>query len=245
VERDEVRYVLPEVTIFDAADIHGLLKTPQLMPRRVGNESRQRREMYQADLRRRQDEEQFLGNKKKFLEGLGMRVTIRAASELDLWRAEELTVRTHQLNTTGRYFSYETLARLAASPRHLLLVADLEDRYGASGTVGLALIEKDVDAWVVKLLIASCRVLTRGIGGIMMTHIVKAAKQNGVRMRAELIPNDSNRIMYVALKFHGFNEVTDRDDVITLEHNLEKIPSFPRHVKVSSPDEGPASGQET
>src|SRR6185295_9016446 len=41
-ERDEVRFFLPEVTTFDAAEIGGLLDQPALQPRFVTSESRLR-----------------------------------------------------------------------------------------------------------------------------------------------------------------------------------------------------------
>ncbi|MEK8173922.1 hypothetical protein NKH77_48315 [Streptomyces sp. M19] len=45
-----------------------------------------------------------------------MRFTISRAREEDLRRAEELTVRTNQLNTTGYTYSYEELDALRRSP---------------------------------------------------------------------------------------------------------------------------------
>ena len=48
----------------------------------------------------------------------------------DLKRAEELTLRTHQLNTTGYTYSYERADELRHSPDHLLLIAGLDDVFG-------------------------------------------------------------------------------------------------------------------
>jgi FkbH-like protein len=231
-ERDEVRYSLPQVTTIDAADIPRLLDMPGIRPRFITDESRMRRRMYQADLGRKQCEDDFAGTKEEFLETLDMRMTIRPAGEIDLRRAEELTIRTHQLNTTGRPYSYDALKQLLNSPDHLLLVAELEDRYGTSGTIGLALIEQRPEAWLVKLLIMSCRVMTRGVGGVMISYILQSAKRRGVTLRAEFVANDRNRMMYVTYKFHGFAELEERDRVILLEHDAEDIRPFPRYVTV-------------
>ena len=46
-------------------------------------------------------ESDFTGNNEQFLANLNMVFTIKSAQEEDLQRAEELTVRTNQLNTTG------------------------------------------------------------------------------------------------------------------------------------------------
>lgn len=235
VERDEVHYVLPEVTTIDVANIDNLLDIPRLQPRFVTNESRIRRKMYQADIQRKHSENEFLGSKEDFLATLKMSMTIRSASELDLRRVEELTLRTNQLNTTGRSYSYEELQGLLNSPDHTILVAELDDRYGTSGTIGLSLIETRLGVWLVKLLITSCRVITRGVGGIMLSYILQRAKQRGVRLRAEFVANNHNRMMYVTYKFHGFYEIMEQDGVILLEHALESIRPFPRYVTVRSP----------
>ena len=73
--------------------------------------------MYQADIARNHDEAEFVGPKEEFLATLGMIFTIAPCREEDLKRAEELTVRTNQLNTTGYTYSYEELDELRQSPR--------------------------------------------------------------------------------------------------------------------------------
>ena len=236
-ERDEVRHFLPEVTAIDAADIDELLTMPRMQPRFVTSESRIRRKMYHADIRRNQSESEFPGSREDFLEKLGMCMTIRRAVDSDLRRAEELTIRTNQLNATGRMYSYEELAQLVSSSDHLLLVAELEDRYGASGTIGLALIQRGPEVALLKLLIMSCRVISRGVGGVMLSYILQYARRRGLGMRAQFVSGARNRMMYVTYKFHGFYEIGRQDDVLLLEHDLETIRAFPRSVLVRLPDD--------
>jgi FkbH-like protein len=231
-ERDEVRHFLPAVTTIDAADIGGLLDLPRMQPRFITEESRMRRRMYQADIHRQQREEEFAGTKEEFLATLGMHLTIREACEADLRRAEELTIRTHQLNTTGRPYSYDTLSKRLGSPGHLVLVAELEDRYGASGTIGLVLIERQPEIWRVKLLIMSCRVLTRGIGGAVISYILQSARRCGVTVRADFVATGRNRMMYAMYKFHGFREVGEDDGLIVLAHDLERVLPCPPYLRI-------------
>lgn len=66
----------------------------------VTDDSRDRRAMYQRLAVSRREEEAFLGPRVDYLRTLGMVLTIAPAAEADLDRAAELTVRTHQLNTT-------------------------------------------------------------------------------------------------------------------------------------------------
>ena len=103
-------------------------------------------------------------------------------------RAEELTVRTHQLNTTGYTYSYEELDELRHSPDHLLLIAGLDDVFGSYGKIGLSVVELGPQSWTIKLLLMSCRVISRGVGTVMLTHIMKLAKRRESNCGLSLSP---------------------------------------------------------
>ena len=231
-ERDEVGFALPDVACLDACDLLQIPALSRMMPRFVTSESRLRRQMYLSDMKRNQDESAFVGASDEFLAGLSMVFKIKHADESDLQRAEELTLRTHQLNTTGYTHAYDELNQLRQSPHHLLLVASLDDKYGTYGTIGLALVELSKEFWTVKLLLMSCRVMSRGVGTIMMNYIMTRAKQVGARLRAEFVPNGRNRMMYVTYKFGGFTEVEKKGDLEILENDLSQIQSFPPYVDV-------------
>ena len=188
--------------------------------------------MYVADRVRSSVEAEFTGPKEEFLASLHIRFEIAAAQEGDLRRAEELTLRTNQLNTTGRTYSYEELDAFRRSDRYALLMARLEDAYGPYGTIGLALIETGESEWVVKLLLMSCRVMSRGVGSIMLNHIRRLAQLQGVRLLAEFVPTDKNRIMYVSYKFNSFKEIERRGDTVWLESSLDDVPPSPPYVQV-------------
>lgn len=231
-EREEVAHTHPQVLCIDATELPRLLEMPEMNPEFITEDSRIRRRMYMADVERNRAEAEFVGPTEEFLSTLGMRFTIARAGEDDLQRAEELTVRTNQLNTTGYTYSYEELDAFRTSPDHHLLVASLEDRYGTYGKIGLALVEKGAEAWTLKLLLMSCRVMSRGVGTIMMNHVMGLARDAGVRFRAEFRHNGRNRMMYVTYKFGGFREVEERGGLLLLEHDLQGIQPFPSYVDV-------------
>ncbi|WP_416210285.1 HAD-IIIC family phosphatase [Frankia sp. Cr1] len=234
-ERAEVEFVLPEVLCLDATEAVALAGRPEFTPEFVTDDSRKRRLMYQADRERKVAEADFSGVQEAFMESLQMRFGIVAATEDDLQRAEELTLRTNQLNTTGYTYSYAELDAFRTSDRHLLLAATLEDCYGPYGTIGLALVEKGDEAWIVKLLIMSCRVMSRGVGTIMINYIKRMADAAHVRLLAEFVQTDRNRMMYVSYKFNRFFEVERRDPFIMFEADLTSIPDDPHYVLVSAP----------
>lgn len=216
-ERESVAFSLPEVMCIDAAQVPELVHLPELCPRFVTEDSRLRRKMYRDDAQRRVAEEQWVGTDEGFLATLGMRFRIARAQRADLQRAEELTVRTNQLNSTGVTYSYEQLERLLDSPDHSLWIASLEDRFGSMGRIGLALVERGREVWTISLLLMSCRVMARGVGSVLLNFIIGQAYAAGVRLRADFIPNDRNRTMAVTYAFAGFKKVTEHERIHVME----------------------------
>lgn len=229
-EREEVGFAQPQVLCIDAAEIGGVLAQPPFIPRFVTGDSARRRAMYQADIARKQVEEHFEGPQEAFLTSLEMRLSIAPAREEDLQRAEELTLRTNQLNTTGYTYSYDELDSFRRSGDHLLWVAGLEDKYGSYGKIGLVLIETRPDAWMVKLLLMSCRVMTRGVGTVLINHLRNEARRNGVRLLAEMLPNERNRMMYMTYKFNHFAELEKQGELVIFENNLAVEHAFPAYL---------------
>jgi FkbH-like protein len=235
-EREEVRWRLPEVRCFDAGEAARLPSLPAFQPAFATEESRRRRALYRSEMRREEEAERFTGSPQEFLASLAMVFTVAPASEGDLRRAEELTIRTHQLNTTGRTYSYAELDDLRRSPRHMLLIAELEDRLGSYGKIGLALVALDADAWTIKLLLMSCRVLSRGVGTVLLNEIQRRAATAGVKLRADFVRNGRNRMMYVTYRLAGFREVWQEGDEAVLEATSREVPGPPTHLTIRVPD---------
>jgi FkbH-like protein len=229
-ERDEVSFSLPMIHCLDPAYIDQILDLPEFSPKFITEDSKIRRQLYLADIERDREEEAFDGPKEAFLASLNMVLSIYPAGEDDLYRAEELTLRTNQLNSTGLTYSFEELAELRKSPTHALLMASLEDKYGSYGNIGLGLVEKNTKSWTIKLLLMSCRVMSRGVGTMLLTHIMRTAKENGVRLMAEFVPNDRNRLMEITYRFAGFQEIETTGDLVLLEHGLDDPQPFPDYV---------------
>jgi FkbH-like protein len=232
-EREEVNFSLPEVLSIDARDLDRLLDMPEMNPRFITADSKARRQMYLQDQQRRKVEDECEGPKEEFLASLDLVFNISPAKEEDLQRAEELTVRTNQLNATGYTYSYDELNSFRRSPDHKLLVASLTDKYGSYGKIGLALTECLGGVWNIKLLLVSCRVMSRGVGTILLNHVMAEAARHRARLRAEFVPTDRNRMMYVTYKFAGFREAERRGEVVVLENDLTRIQPFPDYVRVN------------
>lgn len=236
-ELEEVKSVHADIQVLHADHYETMLNDPRLMPRFITADSSRRRQMYQADTLRKQAEEQYEGPSEKFLASLGMKFTIYEATEDDLQRAEELTVRTNQLNATGITYSYEELHQLMTSQDYLLLVCELEDKYGTYGKIGLALIHKQPDIWRLNMLLMSCRVMSRGAGSVLLTYIMREARQQGKQMLADFRDTGRNRMMNISYRFAGFTQLSsDPDGKIVFSHDLKQVVEYPDYIEVCVPE---------
>jgi FkbH-like protein len=235
-ERDEVHSAHPEVRCLDPGDLSALRAA--IDGGEVTPEARRRRELYRVELARRRDEDEFQGPKEAFLASLGMRFTVRAATLDDLTRAKELTERTNQLNATGRAYTLEELRAFARSPEHALLVCSLEDRYGDYGLIGVALLELGNGVWTLKTFLMSCRVMSRGVGAVLLGSIARAARARGAALRAEFRNNGRNRMMYVLFRFAGFKDVDRCEDIQLLECNTNAAGAPPDYLALDIEPQG-------
>jgi len=232
-ERDEVNFVHPEVLCLGAEDYMKLPEHPLLNPRFITQDSRRRRIMYLDDQKRKHAESEFIGPRTDYLASLELVLTINNAEEIDLQRAEELTMRTNQLNTTGKTYGYGELKRMIDSDRHMILIGELIDKYGSFGKIGLASIEKFDVLWNLRLFLMSCRVMAYGIGSVFLTYILQKAKEEGNKVTAEFIHTDFNRMMYITLKFSNFTEIgSGPGGNVIFENDLSLIQKIPHYIKL-------------
>ena len=230
-ERDEVRSVLPRVNVYDGADLRETVERPEFQVPFITRDSARRREMYRADLARQEAEREYPGDPEDFLATLGMELEVSPVTEEDIKRVEELTVRTHQLNSTGYTYDYGELLAKIHDDRYVFLICGLRDRYGDSGKVGLLLMERG-EALRIKLLIVSCRVMSRGIGSALLAVATRIAHDEGRELLAEYLETEHNRIMYITYRLAGFEELEDRGQEVLLRYSSPLPMELPGYMKI-------------
>lgn len=227
-ERDEVLSVHPVVRTFTEIGLECLPEIEDFIPLHLTEDSINRRAMYQKEALRTKAEEEFKGPQDAFLRTLGLSLRLKPAREEDLYRAEELTVRTNQLNTTGITYSAEQLRDLIASVHHQVIVAELEDKYGSYGAIGLLLISQQPSLWCVELFLMSCRVMSRGVGGVILTALRTTCRSLQIKLAAQFRETERNRMMFVTYRFAGFREEGE-----LLVNDLSKIPALPDYMQLN------------
>lgn len=233
-ERDEVKSAVPEVACFDACEVVGLLKKDMFNPDFITKDTMRRREMYQADYQRKKVEDAYQGPHEDFLASLDMHIHIAYARDSDLDRVIELTERTNQLNTTGYTYSYEQLKAMQNADTHKLLIVGLDDKYGTYGKIGIILIDTRMDRWTLELFIMSCRVMSRGIGTILLNHIMEVAYRSNMGLYAKFITTPKNKMMQLTYNLAGFKIFEKKDDYILMHNDFGHIQKMPDYVKLQS-----------
>ncbi|WHS97201.1 MAG: FkbH: FkbH domain protein [Pantoea stewartii] len=235
-EREEVEFAFPEVRTLDGADVSQMLDRCDLNPETISAEARQRRRMYQDEAVRQSFESEFSGTPEAFLKSLNLKLSIRHATVKDLQRADELTNRTSQLNTTGYTYSLDELESFISSPAHQLLVASLEDKFGSYGIVGLSLIHQEDKKRTILLFLMSCRVMSRGIGEPFLQRLINASLQAGDTLWAELVRTERNLPMQITYAFAGFVPVEQNGNHQLLQWQGEITSDEPTHLLVYCDD---------
>jgi methoxymalonate biosynthesis protein len=207
VECAEVGFHLPDVRCYTADLASALPDLPEFSPRVVTTDARRRRDMYRSGFERDAARESFTGPDAEFLRSLELELRINRADETDLSRVEELTMRTSQMNATGIHYSAQALLEMRTDATHDVLVAALTDRFGAHGYVAVSLLDKCDGYWHLKLLAASCRVVTFGVGAAILNWLVDQAARAGMHIVADFRATPRNRMMEIAYRFAGFTEL--------------------------------------
>jgi FkbH-like protein len=206
MERAEVSFNLPDVLVLAPEDMLEAAGWPQFSPPVVTAEARRRGELYAQRRARQEEAKAFSGSRDAFLRYSKTRVTIAPATPADLARLHELSVRTHQFNSSGTAASAEEFSALVDSAGHRVVTVRLADRFGDDGMVGGCVLSvSGTAAWRVQLLMMSCRALGRGVIDAVLTWICRAALAAGAeRVIVSCVINARNVPLRIALAGAGF-----------------------------------------
>jgi FkbH-like protein len=140
-------------------------------------ESRNRTALYKEHARR-EEGRRSASDLKGYIESLEIKVRFYELSPENADRAAELTYRTTQFNTSGEHWNAGQLKAEVSAGRLIAVLAEVEDRYGSYGIVGLMLLRPSGKVFILELFALSCRALGRGIEYRMMSEAVRLAREN-------------------------------------------------------------------
>ena len=116
-------------------------------------------------------------NLENFIASLDLRVIVQPLSPEKLSRAAQLTQRTNQFNFTTIRRTESDIQTLLANPRIECLTAEVSDRFGEYGVVGLVIAEQLSDELRIDTFLLSCRVLGRGVEHRILADLANRAHE--------------------------------------------------------------------
>ena len=209
-ERAEVAASLPEVLVLTPEDAAEAPGWPQFSPAVITPEARRRGQMYAERVRRQAAAGTFAGSRDDFLRQAGTRVAIGLAAPADLPRLAELSVRTHQLNSSGQPRTEADFRSLLSSPGEQIVTLSLADDYGDDGLVGAAILagpsgETPPPVMIAPLVMMSCRALGRGALDALLAWLCRqAAVAGAAELQVPCLVTERNVPMRLALAAAGF-----------------------------------------
>ncbi|MFK8846347.1 hypothetical protein [Streptomyces sp. Ac-502] len=178
---------------------HGWFDVPEL----TGTD-RKRPELYRARSLR-SDFSGGFASAEDYLKALDLRVAVEPVTRFTATRVAQLAARTNQFNLTGVRFDEAATVAMLTDPAYLVVSVSVRDRFGDEGVVGAAWVEKAADAWHVRNLVLSCRVLGRGVEFAVAGRLARQAREAAVpRLTGAFVPSAKNAVAAAFWEKAGF-----------------------------------------
>jgi len=190
-------------------------------------EDTKRGEMY-AQQRQRKQFEKTVSNLDQFLKQLNIKVKIKKSNEFSIPRISQLTLKTNQFNLTTRRYQEEEIRKFSKDENFAVGCIQVLDKFGDNGITGAYIVKKNETSWTLDTFLLSCRIIGRGVEDAMLSHILKDAKNNGIKeFKAEFISTSKNKPAENFLLEFGFK----KQDKFWI-YNLNNDINSPNHLMV-------------
>jgi FkbH-like protein len=197
------------------------------------DEDIKRGEMY-SQQRQRNELKESVSNLNDFLQKLDIKVEIKNATDFNIPRISQLTLKTNQFNLTTRRYQEEEISAFALSKDRIVECAQVSDKFGDNGITGVYIVKKESnEEWIIDTFLLSCRIIGRGVEETMLSQIIEKAKSLGVkRIKGEFISTSKNKPAENFYNSYGFKKIGD----YWIFDTNQKIET-PDHIKLRRNDE--------
>jgi FkbH-like protein len=234
-EINHVRNALPEVATIhlpeDPSEFRNRLLGPGYFDSlSFSKEDQARSEIYRAEAQRkkaRRDHEEL--SLDEYLRMLEMRLRISSPEEATIGRISQLTQRTNQYNLTTQRYSQGDVRTFVDRPESDIRCVRLEDKYGDTGIVALAILIQEGEEARVDSFLMSCRVIGRKVETALLSECIRWARDRECKsILGRYKPTAKNALVKDFYPQHGFVLVSsdDEGDLYRLELT-EKSITFP------------------
>ena len=215
-ERRQVSSTLPQVRVYDAAELGALLNRPEFdVP--VTDESRSRRAMYKAEAKRFELMQAVdNGDTIAFLKKCNLRALLfEPQTAEEKLRCYELLIRTNQLNLSGKKYTPEEYEAVLKKPSHTCFAFSCEDDYGAYGVVGFGQYKKEDGKLCFTEFAMSCHEEEKYVESALFSFLLEAEScESGV---FPVVKTKKNQLLRNTLQKIGFRPTEDVNGTVVYE----------------------------
>ena len=229
-EREHVRQALGQVLVVDLPSSpylyrQALQELNDFNTLTLTEEDKKRGEMYYAS-RKRSELQKTTISLEDFLKSLEMKATIKEADDFALPRVTSLVNKTNQFNTTTKRYTINEIEKMKHERnRFSLYTMQVTDKFGDEGIVGVAIIKKESETWIIDSFLMSCRIIGRKLETAFLATIAADAKKNGIStIIGEYIPTKKNEPAKTFYSNHGFMRQTGSKWILDLTKHTVDAP---------------------
>ena len=234
--REFIRQEMPEVLVVELPDdpsryLSAIESLSDFNTFQITEEDRQKGSMYVIE-RDRKELAQEAPDIDSYIKKLEMVVTIEKLNDFNLPRVSQLTQKTNQFTLTSRRYLEENLRELEKN-NYLIVSAQVSDKFGDSGLIGVAIVKRDPKTWVIDSFLLSCRVIGRRVEESLLAYIVECArKERAQKLFGEFISTKKNELVKDFYRNNKFFVSGKSNDVEAWEYNLNHEFLYPDNIKV-------------
>lgn len=219
-EREQVHSTLPQVRVYDTADMGTLLSLPEFsVP--VTEESKNRRQMYRAEEQRNALRASENTDTVEFLKKCHLQARLfTPTTEAEKLRCYELVVRTNQLNMSGKKYTPEEFTSVLALEGHTSFALSCGDDFGDYGIVGFGQYRTENNTLIFTEFAVSCRVAGKYVESALFSALLS---QTGCKEGLfPVIKTKKNTLLRNTLQSIGFTVLHDKPEqlIYRFENNL-------------------------
>jgi FkbH-like protein len=228
-EREQVRSALPSVRVYAAEEAASLPERPEF-DAPITEEASRRRDFYRGQQARSQAMQGFSGEYLEFLRSCEIRLTVYTQPQGRIDRLHELVQRTNQLNFSGNRYTRDALEALLRDPAYEAYAMACEDRFGAYGIIGFALVERQTPRLVDLAL--SCRVQAKRVEHAFLSFLLARQRERGAEaLEALYRRTERNRAAGAVFEDLGFQELERSGEM--RRYRIALVDPLPREALVN------------
>lgn len=217
VEREQVRAVLPEVTVIELPDdpleYAAALRESPVFERLLLSSEDQQRSAFYAEQRARANAEQSFQSKEDFYSFLEQEAEIAPVLPATLARIAQLTQKTNQFNLTTHRYSEQQIAGMVEELGWQVSSIRVRDRFGDHGLVGVAITHDAGEMCEIDTFLLSCRVIGRTVETVLLSHLAECAAARGCRrLSGWFLHTNKNAPAKDFYAQHGFSLQTENGE---------------------------------